>query len=410
MRSRTSSIVRALLWIWLSPLVPSCVFSQPPKCVITNQETLPPSGADVHAPAAPPLKVLAFGTSLMWGNGLKEPHTFRKLTAQWLADQTKRPVQITTFAHSAAFLATPGTGTPLEGNQDWAIGDLNASLPSVQQQVGCAASRNDTNQADLIFLDGCINEVGAESIALPWTNHDQMISAAQFACGWLMSQQLENIVIHYPSARVIVVGYYPLISPESFGLFHSGKRSERYARKFYEAKHPGTNLNTPYVKFKGDPMSNPVIRNSEDFYQTSKIMISGAVASVNARHPGAALFAPLPEIKVNYGGASFTTVDPRFAFAASKHHLWWIPLPLFWKFALFADEKYGVRHDECKRNMKGLPAKEQLVCPFNVAFHPNRGGARAYASSMETVITPAMIAGWRNSTASTSSATAQIPQ
>lgn len=80
--------------------------------------------------------VIAFGTSLMWGNGLKERDTFRYLVADWLATNTSRAVLLTTYAHSAAVLKDAGD-EPM--NPAPTIGDLNNAVPSVDQQIECAA-------------------------------------------------------------------------------------------------------------------------------------------------------------------------------------------------------------------------------------------------------------------------------
>jgi hypothetical protein len=50
--------------------------------------------------------MIAFGTSLMWDKGLKDPHSFRYLVAEWVVEKTGRPAALTTFAHSSTKIAS----------------------------------------------------------------------------------------------------------------------------------------------------------------------------------------------------------------------------------------------------------------------------------------------------------------
>jgi hypothetical protein len=132
--------------------------------------------------------------------------------------------------------------------------------------------------------------------------------------------------------------------------------------------------------------------NSELFYQTSKREISAAVDYVdeNVLHTKQIIFAPLPEVTLPNGTR---TVDPNFAFGAPEHRLWWVPIPILWHWAFFPDEKYGIRHDECKEYVTKL--KEKPICPVNNAFHPNVAGAKMYADSITTVIPPNAVDHWK---------------
>lgn len=343
-----------------------------------------------------PVKVIAFGTSLMWGNGLKEPDTFRYLVADWVAERTGRPVALTTFAHSAALLGLPATGAVLEGNSDWAVGDLNYSVPTVHQQIDCATSLPDTADADLILLEGCINEVGAESIPLPWTNAIDLKKRTQAACGGAMKTELTHLSRVYPRATVVVVGYFPLVSDRSItGWFHGTRRLKKHAKKVYSVQHPGK-PEPPAPKRSKKEERNVMADNSELFYQTSKQEILNAVDNVdiNIVHARQIIFAPLPEVMLASGTR---TVDPNFAFGAPGHRLWWVPIPILWHWAFFRDEKYGFRYGECRKYVTKL--EEKLICPVNPAFHPNRLGAKMYADSITAVIPPDSLSRWKTAAA-----------
>lgn len=372
-------------------------FSQvlPSNCAPTNSVVLP----ETSAPQGIPLKVLAFGTSLMWDNGVTNQHSFRYLVAKKLSADTSRRVALTTFAHSAALLGVPEPGTKLEGDASWNLGDLNSSEPTVHDQIECAAGSANTAEADLILVDGCINEVGAESIPLPWTQKDELRKRINAACGEMMKIELTHLAQRYPRAIVIVVGYYPLVSRQSItGWFRGTERLKKHVKKTYMARHQGVPLPTSPRRTREGERDN-MADNSEFFYQHSKKKLNEAVDFVNANvtHSGQMIFAPLPEVTLPDGTK---TVDPDFAFGAPKHRLWWVPIPLVWHWAFFADEKYGIRHDECHK-VRNL--EEKLICPVNVAFHPNQEGAKMYSDSILRVIPPDTIDRWRTATRATES-------
>jgi hypothetical protein len=357
--------------------------------VVTDTVVVTPADRNV---TGQPLKMIAFGTSLMWGNGLKGPHTFRYLVAESVAEKSGRPVALTTFAHSAALLGVPQPGADLEGDSNWDVGDLNYSLPAVHQQIDCAAGLPETKDADLILMDGCINEVGAESIPLPWTDPNDLKQRTESACGALMRVELTHLAQMYPQSMTVVVGYYPLVSDRSItGWFRGTEKLKRHAKKVYAARHPSqTQPSDPKLSKK--ERQKKMKDNSEIFYKTSKHEISAAVDYVdnNVLHTKQMIFAPLPEVTLPDGTR---TVDPDFAFGAPEHQLWWIPIPILWHWAFFADEKYGIRHDECNKYVTKL--EEKLICPINNAFHPNVPGAKMYADSIVKVIPPDALDRWK---------------
>jgi hypothetical protein len=397
-----------IIWGWRLPIavrvrfrlvlavgMVAAVFGGPmyARCVATNSVIVPEAGKRARAQplTGQPLKMTAFGTSLMWDNGLKNPHSFGYLVAKWLSEKTARPVALTTFAHSSALLGPPDAGATLEGDPNWGVGDLNSSEPTVHAQIDCAAGLPGTADADLILMEGCINEVGAETIPLPWTNQDELRRRTEHACGEVMTTELTHLAQAYPRAMVVVVGYYPLVSRQSItGWFRGTERLKKHAKKAYAARHPQQPApHTP--KRSHDADRDTMADNSELFYKTSKHEISKAVDYVDANvlHSRQMIFAPMPEVTLPNGTR---TVDPNFAFGAPKHRLWWVPIPIIWHWAFFADEKYGVRHNECNEYVKKF--EEKLICPVNVAFHPNVAGAKMYADSIEAVIPQDAVNRW----------------
>jgi hypothetical protein len=330
--------------------------------------------------------MVALGTSLTWGDGLKEEATFRYEVAEWLTEMTGRPVQLTTFAHSAAYLGEPPQGVIVAPNPAPTVGAINWNIPSVDDQIACAASQYALSSANLVILDGCINEINAYLIVAPWEKAADLKSDVKKYCGSTMESTLLKIKASFPVATVVVVGYYPLISSQSsvFGLKGS-QRLEKHLEKTYKRKYP--NFAQPRTSKSRSEQNSDMITNSELFYDQSKQSITDAVIAVGGGGKGRFFFAGLPEVQV--GGT--LTVDPQFAYGAPQTHQWMLPVRFLW-WVFYKDDDYWHRYKLCGEYVAaGL---ERVECEMNAGFHPNVQGADIYAKSIEAVISPDVIKGW----------------
>lgn len=331
------------------------------------------------------LSVVALGTSLMWGDGLKQPDTFRYEVANWITQQTARPVQLTTFAHSAAYLDGPPPDVTVGPNPAPWVGDINWNVPSVDDQITCATGQYQLASADLILLDGCINEVNAYLIVAPWENTSDLRANTRKYCGPVMETILGKIKTSFPNATVVVVGYYPLVSSNSsvFG-FKDRRRLRNHLEKSYLRTHP--NHMIPQTNLSRAQQDNIMVDNSEVFYQESKQSLKSAVDAINKNNPERFFFAGLPE------KPGTATIDPNFAYGAPQTHEWLIPFKFLW-WVINPDDKYRYRYPLCEKYVPfGLDA---LECEMNSGFHPNRAGADAYSQSIEAVIPAATLDQWK---------------
>jgi hypothetical protein len=366
------------------------------QCIHPPDDLIPAVGSSA---TASPMVVVAFGTSLMWGDGLLEQNTFRYRTAQWLATYSGRPVRLATYAHSAAVLAAqPDASYPVNPVPD--IGDLNYSLPSVDDQIACAA--RGLAHPDLILVEGCINDVGAESIALPWTQPGPLKSETEAACGPAMLKELQKIDASFPNAAVVVAGYYPLVSKNStvFGFFGlSGtRRVVNRAKRIRDQKALTRQkpITPPQPKTSMSHLQehDRMADNSELFYQTSKKALKEDIQQVNASAPSPRFFyAQLPE--GNYGYPD-PTVNPNLAYGAPNRHLWMISFRFFHLFAFYKDQKYWYRVPLCDdpRNVPDL--LERPICETSPAFHPNDPGSEVYTDSIIQSIPSAIKDTWKH--------------
>ncbi len=326
----------------------------------------------------------------MWGNGLKPENTFRHMVADWIYAQTGRPVELTTYAHSSAVVATANGSSHAENSAPW-IGDLNNPVPSVDDQIECSAHTGSLSQADFILVEGCINDIGAESIVYPWTTQQEIVDGSTKYCDGEMLKELKKIDGYFPKAVVVVVGYYPLVTLKTplLGFFgvHGTRRAADYATKVRALKQP--NAAPPPAKHKARKVEgNDITNNSEEFYQRSKEDLKKAVAAVNGGNPRF-FFAQMPEVNFNGG----LTMDPSFAYGAPKTHLWPISIRFLW-WGFMKDDKYWFRQPLCDV-YDPLPELAHFVCQTNPAFHPNRPGSAVYATSIQAVVPSSVIDSWK---------------
>lgn len=358
-------------------------------CYVTGFQEFHPEKAGASQPG--PMRVVAFGSSVTWGDGLHFEHTFRYGVSDWLAKLTGKPVELWTFAHSSAYLApVPGQGTY---SPDPSNGALNGNYPAVTQQADCAAGPHALGNADLVLLDGCINEVNAVAIVAPWTPLTQIKSDTEKYCGAPMQTALKQIAGQFPSAVVVVVGYWPIISPKST-VFGPGGTNQvaSWAEKAAQSRTTGVPKppsGTAAVRgMSREAKRNAMAENSEAFYQISKAAIQKAVKVVSASYPSRIFFAGLPEI--SYGNTQ--TVDPDYAYGAPKTHEWYLPVPFLW-WVIHPDEEYRRRNIAC---LADYPfGADRLVCQSNAGFHPNVAGEQEYIKAIEAAIPQPSITRWK---------------
>ncbi len=156
------------------------------------------------------LTLLVLGDSVLWGQGLRDANKCAAQVQQQLQNahhlEVNPPVM---FAHSGASIALPPgvrDAPPL-----W--GEIPAYTPTITAQMEAAAQ--DYRDADLIVLDGGSNDLGILRLVNPLERGATIYAEAQRCCGQPMQDLLGRVLAAFPRARVVVTGYYPIVSSES---------------------------------------------------------------------------------------------------------------------------------------------------------------------------------------------------
>lgn len=164
------------------------------------------------------------GDSVLWGQGLMPGPENRCPGQPGCSKEAKNlltsdvGVYVTNRAHSGAVIGIgeddvedtkrppaldPKTGLPQEVNTDY---------PTILQQV---ADFNDQPETiDLILVDGGINDVNVH-VVLRTLDPNNLIDLIDSHCRRHMSVLLDRITQKFPKAKVIVTGYFPIISDAS---------------------------------------------------------------------------------------------------------------------------------------------------------------------------------------------------
>jgi lysophospholipase L1-like esterase len=238
-----------------------------------------------------PFNMLAFGDSIMWGQGLSDNTKFATLVKDWVsANLAGRAVTFQNLAHSGAVIqADPAH----DGPTGWE-GEVPSPNPSIQHQLYSArdamlSSSANPAEIDLVLLNGGANDVGITHILNPFTSSGGVEELTRDAVGDRMAYLLPIAVGLFPNAKFIVPGYFPIITNDS----STGEITALLTILF----GPLGLLVTPGVK-------GQLIANCSAFYLQSGAGLRAAVDAQNGRTPNRCVYADPGFTDYNGYGAS----------------------------------------------------------------------------------------------------------
>jgi len=293
-------------------------------------------------PPGVPFEMVVIGDSIVWGSGLPEEDKFWRLVQDWLAQQVGRPVHTRVVAHSLAVVAPDAVKDAVPPH--W--GEIRFFHPSITHQALRDPRLDDPAPVavDLVLIDGSINDVGPLNLLSPWRSAEWVEDQAAERCGRQMRNLLLSVLDRFPKARVVVTGYYPLVS--SLSAF--------------------SGVLAPLLPFR-----QRVIELSTVWAAASRQWLGWAAQQAD----------------LHAGGPRVIHVDPGFGpehcYGAPKTRLWTLQEALADRSPLGTE-----RRAQCRRLRPWDP-----ICPVDMAFHPNRRGARAYADAVIAALTPQVRAG-----------------
>jgi len=332
-----------------------------------------PAGDDKH------FNLLVLGDSIAWGQGLREEHKAWYLIKTWLEKNGGRQVHERVEAHSGAVIGSVGdsAGNPVPA-QD---GEVNRGLPSVNDQINNALrSYPDPAKVDLVIVDGCINDLDARKLLNAVNTPEGIREVAQQKCGPPMEALLGRITRTFPSAHVIVTGYYPLLSERT--------ESDLFMRALAKIFYTGA------ARMNDKQLRARLIEISRQWYEGSNQMLTVAARTVDEQ-----LAASGSRQRVMFAEVGFL---PEHSFAAPQSRLWGFDASWLRKLLVILtlgrvtlktnDEQRNQRNASCKETFKPSAGetKQQkearlnriMLCRLAAIGHPNRKGAQMYADAI----------------------------
>jgi len=152
--------------------------------------------------------MLVFGDSIQWGQGLREEEKFHTLIENEIRNvKSNMSVYKLVFAHSGATIGV-GDNTQMSPVD----GEVPTSYPTILQQIQAFAGN--PNAVDLILIDGGINDVSVNEIVSPFADSD-LVALVNQHCYNDMKELLKEVTKNFKNAKIIVTGYYQIVSAES---------------------------------------------------------------------------------------------------------------------------------------------------------------------------------------------------
>ncbi|PWT89493.1 MAG: hypothetical protein C5B55_11300 [Blastocatellia bacterium] len=158
-----------------------------------------------------PINVVVLGDSVLWGEGLKFEHKAWYQVKLWLEKSTGRPVTVRVEAHSGAVNEVG----PLTDNRTSTNAEVNLASPTINDQIESVLKVfSDPSKVDFVLLSGCGNDVGVQNL-LNASKIEEVDDMTRAKCGAPVENLLRRVAKTFPSAQIIVTGYYLFFSDQT---------------------------------------------------------------------------------------------------------------------------------------------------------------------------------------------------
>jgi lysophospholipase L1-like esterase len=315
------------------------------------------------------VNILVLGDSAVWGQGLQPSEKFHSLVQAGI--RAGNPAVTDTpkvvVAHSGATIGSgdfadppPLTQLPPPGAP---VGEVPTSYPTIIQQSQRFTGPPAPLAVDLILVDGGINDVSIFNILNPFVSTTTLETLIRNDCYTAMKVLLVELERKFPNARIIVTGYYPIVSAQS-NLWPLELLCLAVIGAIY---WPAILNGAIFAEF----MKQNIVTNCQYFADRSSFWLNWAVFEERNASNRQIHFADPYWFGLN---------ATRSVFTASP-----------WLFGINAD---GSRQDTIDRQTTcaaahvARPEVDVFACERASAGHPNQVGAQAYASAILNILFP----------------------
>jgi lysophospholipase L1-like esterase len=291
-------------------------------------------------------RIVSIGDSIIWGQGLLQNEKFDWLVQQALMPMHLEGVTLESLAHSGAVIGATGvSGTPQ-------VGEVPASRLSIIEQ--CDGYANSPDTVDLVLMNGGINDVGVATILNPFALIPPLEIRVIHACHDGMLVLLKKVIGKFskPTCKVLVQGYYPILSAKSdpTGVI---KLCSLFG------------IAVPGFLDKDLDFINPVLNRCEAFFNDSTQQLKQAIVDAN-------------DPRVTFVASGFT--DANSVFVPGSSLLWGLTLD---DDLTPQDPVAAARHPLCDiAHPDPLENLDRELCYRASAGHPNVQGAVQFSKQI----------------------------
>jgi hypothetical protein len=291
-------------------------------------------------------RMVCFGDSVPWGQGLLPAEKFDTLVQKALSTRYPCGVTLESVAHSGAVIGANGATGSVQP------GEVPAARLSVIEQ--CDGYANSPDTVDLVLVNGGINDVGVATILNPFALIPSLDVRIIRACHDGMLVLLKKISAKFSkqTCRILVTGYYPILSPLSDPLGVTKLLS------LFGIAIPS------FVDWDVD-FINPVLERCERFFNDSTQQLARAITDADDQ-------------RITFVPSGFT--DANSVFVPGTSLLWGLDLSDDMR---PQDPEAGARHPLCEiAHPDSLHVLDREFCYRASAGHPNVPGAAQFGKQI----------------------------
>ena len=349
-----------------------------------------------------PLQFLVLGDSITWGQGLKNDSKFSTQVKEWLENTVGRTVEMKVKAHSGA------TILPQEESTGSCDGEVNLGRPTINTQrlnaaIEYRAASRDPRDIDLVLLNGGINDVGISTLVTPFSSKKRVIEKTNQSCYAAMKGLLSDTVETFCNARIVVTGYFPIISEDTepdlllkliLVVLGAPAFIQIMGTRVFNLVRRGINLQPGELGLIQRSMADV----SSTWYRESTLSLQKAVKEINEKFPMTSAHGPCNATAGNAAASddprnrrvvyAHPEFKPEHSFGASQTRLWKL---ISQNGGLLAspidrlatdDMLFSDRAELCRCESAGKTGHKFKVCERAATAHPNLEGAKEYARAV----------------------------
>lgn len=158
--------------------------------------------------------IVTLGDSIAWGQGLLEDEKYSSRVTAYLRGATPRDFEQRIAAHSGAVIGIGNSSAaPLLNSE------VPVDGPTILQQVRMfQADKQAADAVVLVLLNGGINDLGVNNLLNPLFDPNEIRRRTAQYCFEDMKTVLRECLQTFANARIVITGYYQLLSEDSDAL------------------------------------------------------------------------------------------------------------------------------------------------------------------------------------------------